>query len=693
MTPQWTDRSATALVLLATGLTGMLFTPVFGAGALALPIAMVLVVCFAVAELTMQVRSLTPWRPVLALLLGLLALGILEFGLGTQLFGGLLDGLTQSWQLTLQSTWPARPDPELLLFVPLAVLLASVLGMELLRRPAVALVPGLLVAGLSQAYVALSGAVATAVGLAFVVVAGALLMLTRRHGSRPVLLIPTAVLAVAVSVGITAFDQGTQPPFAVQHEAAPVPLRIDDPLDQIADRLSHPATPVFSYYGAAPSEAWRMAVLDDFDGVTWRSEPGYRRLGASLGEIGHHTRITVPASTDGPWLPSQAEPAAVNGVAPLVDPDTGVLLLPGRSGSVSYDLGWRDPPLPAGSLLDAAIDPAAVTGGLGQIPPGVAELARTATGGVRPTFRAALQLERYLGDNYRLAAGPVLPTGSGWAQLRTFLFGTKAGTSEQFAAAYVALARITGIPARIAVGFRAPAGGSGTVTVHNGDVLAWPEVAVAGVGWVPLDPTGTAASGTGQAAGKLAQVTAQARKDLPPPPQLHDPDVPKDDGATDDDGSSGSWLSIPPWWLPAGLALLLVLLAAAIPTLRTIRTARRHRRTGADGVVAAWQEARDLLRARGMVVPPGATVRDLTGLLPSTVDESVAEGLEWLARQVDLALWSPADPDESTVSQAWTAVRAIRKGLSDAPLRARLRAAFDVRSLLPGRAPGARVGL
>ena len=65
------------------------------------------------------------------------------------------------------------------------------------------------------------------------------------------------------------------------------------------------------------------------------------------------------------------------------------------------------------------------------------------------------------------------------------------------------------------------------------------------------------------------------------------------------------------------------------------------------GVVAAWREARDLLRARGVAVPPGATVRDLAALIPSTVDSPVREGLEWLARQVDVALWSGAATDAS----------------------------------------------
>ncbi|MCR6489824.1 DUF3488 and transglutaminase-like domain-containing protein [Amycolatopsis sp. OK19-0408] len=686
MTPQWTQRLTTTLLLLATGLAGLLFAPVFGAGALLPPLAVVLVAAFAGAELCARAGALRPWRPVVVLLLGLLALGELEFGPGlpdAAMLRGLLAGVTRSWQLTLQSTWPARADAELLLFVPLAVLAAAMLGVELLRRPAVALVPGLAVAGLSQAFAALSGPVATAAGLAYCVVAGALLVLTRRGGARVLLVVPSAVLAVAAAAGLTAIDQGARPSLAIARDAAAPPaLRVDDPLDDVADRLTHPAPAVFSYTSSAPVDRWRTAVLDDFDGVTWRAGADYLRLGSSLGEATHRARITVPADASGPWLPSQAEPAAVSGAAPLVDPHTGTLLLPDRRGAVGYELGWREPAVAPGDLLDAGIDPAAVTGGVGQVPPGVAELAKTATGGLRPSFRAALVLERYLAGNYRVATGPVLPTGSGWPQLTAFLTTTRAGTSGQFAAAYVALARIVGIPARIAVGFRTPPGGGSPVTVHNGDAFAWPEVAVSGVGWVPLDPTGSAARGTGATPGALARVTDQARRELPPQPQLRDPDVPRDGPAPPTSGGSpASWFLDAAARLGLGAVVLLVLLTAAIPVLRAVRTARRRRRTGADAVVAAWQEARDVLRAHGFATPRGATVRDLARGLPSTVDKSVEEGLSWLARQVDVALWSGAAADHRTVDQAWSAVRAVRKGLAGAAWRARLRATFDVRSL------------
>jgi hypothetical protein len=96
-------------------------------------------------------------------------------------------------------------------------------------------------------------------------------------------------------------------------------------------------------------------------------------------------------------------------------------------------------------------------------------------------------------------------------------------------------------------------------------------------------------------------------------------------------------------------------------------------------VVAAWWEARDLLRAHGTPVSPGTTVRDLAG----TVGENpIVEGLLALAGQVDAALWSGATANEGTVAAAWAAVRDIRRNLAGRPLRVRVRALFDPRSLL-----------
>ena len=73
------------------------------------------------------------------------------------------------------------------------------------------------------------------------------------------------------------------------------------------------------------------------------------------------------------------------------------------------------------------------------------------------------------------------------------------GYCVQFASAMAVMARILGIPARVAVGFlpghQDPVTGAWTVTLK--DAHAWPELYFQGIGWVRFEPT--PASGSEQA--------------------------------------------------------------------------------------------------------------------------------------------------------------------------------------------------
>jgi hypothetical protein len=389
----------------------------------------------------------------------------------------------------------------------------------------------------------------------------------------------------------------------------------------------------------------------------------------------------------GPWLPSQTWPATVGGADPLVAERHGTLLLPGSGGATRYTLSWWQPRIDVATLADAAIDARAPggLGGVGAVPDGIADLARQAVRDIRPSFRTALVLEEFFRTNYRLAVGQDLPTGHAWPQLADFLLSSRRGTSEQFAAAYVALARIRGIPARMAVGFRTPArpDPDGSYTVRNGDVLAWPEVAVRGVGWVPLDPGGAPATvaptGTG-----LAAVAARVREGLPASRDLRDPPLaPRDRSGSG--GGSGARRSVPWLVLLAVPVVALVAWPLGVPALWTARCLRRRRRRGPGAVVGAWEEVRDRLRAHGVAVSPAMTLRDLGVAAAAVTDQDTVVGIRRLGDTVDRTLWSGTGVDERRAAQAWAAVREVRRGLRRRGWRARLRAALDVRALLPPR--------
>ncbi|GAA2843389.1 transglutaminaseTgpA domain-containing protein [Kribbella solani] len=668
-------------VLAAAVVAGSLFAPVFGTAAVLWPMLAVVVVVYLVEEAILRRPRLTRWRVPFTLVGGVIALLAVIPGAARRPVS-LWQAVTSGWRRTLESTWPASPVPDLVAFVPVLVLFACLVGVRVLQRSRVlALLPAVLVAGLSQAYVTVAGVDALLAGLAL---AGCFaLVLLDWPGDRGAWFRLVAALA-AMAVGATTLGL-TLPSGASVHLSKPAPpdspTVLSNPLTEIAARLRSPDTVVFTARADGPVDRWPVIALDTFDGVTWTAAPKFQRLGRELPLNSHVTVQVRRQSADValadwslPWLPSQTRTLSVVDDQPLlVDPASGALLA-AQSRPSQYRINWAEPAVDVGDLASAGVDSDLSTGAdLGEVPVGIDELAREIAGDVRPSFQLALVLEKYLRANYKLAAGDDLPTGHGYPQLNHFLLRSKRGTSEQFAASYVVMARLLGLPARLVVGFKQPdtASPDGTYVVRNRDVLAWPEVAVAGVGWVPLDPTGTATSKTG--GGGLASAAEAVRKQMPSTKEIErehqaEPTLPAAKSSADH-----HW---PGWVLlivaGVGVGGVLLLWVVGVPLVKVVRRRRRRRR----GTVGAWAEARDLLRDHGMRVSPAATARDLA----RESDGPVSQAMTLLAGCLDRALWSgqDADPDREF---AWSAVRKARRGLADGRLTQRIRTTLSPRSL------------
>jgi transglutaminase-like putative cysteine protease len=196
------------------------------------------------------------------------------------------------------------------------------------------------------------------------------------------------------------------------------------------------------------------------------------------------------------------------------------------------------------------------------------------------------------------------------AGLIKFLFSTRRGFCQQFAFAMAGLARLVGIPSRIAVGYTAGTSeGNGTWKVTTADAHAWPELYIPGAGWMRFEPTpgGSAGQGTavrppygnsstpgggssttspktGKGSKPSASSTARANRQ-----RLRVP------GGGSGSGSAAAGLhgsSLPYWLIP------IVVLGLALLSPRVMRTAvRRKRWHGAAGDAgrahAAWREFRD----------------------------------------------------------------------------------------------------
>lgn len=695
-------RARGAGLLLATAAAGLSFAAVFDVVALLGPVLAAVAGVAAADQLTLGRRRLAAVRAVLAIVLGGAAgtaALLVPADMGVDGVRVVADAVVHGWLRTLESTLPAHPDLTLLPFVPALVLLAAVVGVEWLRRgvaPVVTLLPSLLVVVVAQVFAAVDWL--AAIGLAAVYGLGAALTLAggRRlvEGLGPAL--PLGLVAALTGVVLAVVDPVGGPAWTVADRVAPatVPGGAVSPLAELAGRLDRPDDVVFTARSDTPVARWPLVVLDGYDGVGFTSSARYRPLGAQLPV---DPDLTVPVRTaaadvevralTGPWLPGQGTVRSVDGLRPAVDPATGSLLLPDGAAGARYRLGWYAPQPGPEQLVGAAVDPEAVgTEATGALPAAVTDAARDALRGAPPSFTTALVLERWFRDNHRLAGGDQRPTGSGDVQLVDFLTTSKTGTSEQFAAAYVLVARAAGIPARLVAGFRpGPAGPDGVQTVRTGDAFAWPEVAVAGAGWVALDPTGGARETTGTAAPtEAATETARQRTGAlpaaptPPPPSAV---------AGPADADDPEPLPLPGPWdvaLPAAavaLAALLLLVVLGVPLVKRLRRMRRRRGAGRQAVVGAWLEVRDRLRDHGVEATTDMTVRDLRRPAAAMLNGTGGE-LERLARCVDEALWSgDSGSDGDLAGRAWAAEKAIRGALAGQPLGARMRAATRYRGL------------
>jgi len=124
-----------------------------------------------------------------------------------------------------------------------------------------------------------------------------------------------------------------------------------------------------------------------------------------------------------------------------------------------------------------------------SLPTRVITLTQQLTDGARSQTERARAIERYLRDlPYSYAVAPLAPDGDGVDQ---FLFTMRTGYCTYYASAMAVMARVAGIPSRVAVGY---ATGSyvadrDAFVVREGDAHAWPELYIDGQGWTRWEPT------------------------------------------------------------------------------------------------------------------------------------------------------------------------------------------------------------
>ena len=238
------------------------------------------------------------------------------------------------------------------------------------------------------------------------------------------------------------------------------------------------------------------------------------------------------------------------------------------------------------------------------------------------------------------------------------------------------MARLLGIPARVAVGFTSGRFEKGGWTVTDHDAHAWVEVWFPGYGWIPFDPTpgrGTFSTQYSFASNSSATVAALRRG-------AHDTVAadrnPGDlEGFSPDaTGSGGDRPSI------LAIAVALVALgAAAIGVVKWILRRLGYLTSDPRRAAAATRaELEAFLRDQGVAVPRSATLDDLRA---AVADELGSDARAYVAAAGRARFGAPQDASHAARTarvELAALLRAVRERLS---LRARLRGFVSLRSL------------
>lgn len=339
-----------------------------------------------------------------------------------------------------------------------------------------------------------------------------------------------------------------------------------------------------------------------------------------------------------------------------------------------------------------------------NLPPEIRTLATQVVEGASTNYEAAVKIQEFFtktgGFSYTLRT-----QGHSNSALRDFLIRDRAGYCEQFAASMAVLARLAGIPSRVAIGYTGGTKVGDRWQVNTTDSHSWPELYFEGVGWLPFEPTPSGAAGQGSARApeySLPRPTATASTTAPTPgatsssaDEPQDPTARRNPREVDREGTVASGGLPPDDSMPligkiglGAAALLLVLLIPAgmrlITRNRRVRslgfmvaqpaddlTARIVSGRGAGSVVAAvWAELDDVLCDYGMARRTSETPRALARRLTQQYefDADSAAAMAAIASAVERVLFAK---NPGRIEPMRKDLRAVRQALAATVSRGR----------------------
>ncbi len=262
---------------------------------------------------------------------------------------------------------------------------------------------------------------------------------------------------------------------------------------------------------------WRGMALTSFDGKKWYNDNTELTVLSPVSISAEHDNsfLLVPGPTDGrgrTWRPVEYRVL----LAPV---STDVLFAAARAGRITArvrylnidqtrslhnplhgyspfgytvvsDIGTPSPDALRNAPTELPVDLRLLYLRLPQkMDSQIGALAAKVTASLTNSYDKAITIQNYLRNNYGYSLNP--PSIEPQDPIGSFLFKSKQGYCEYFAAAMVLMLRSVNVPARIVNGFQ-----TGTFNRLGGDFIvrardahSWVEVYFPGYGWLPFDPT------------------------------------------------------------------------------------------------------------------------------------------------------------------------------------------------------------
>ncbi|HVV36820.1 MAG TPA: DUF3488 and transglutaminase-like domain-containing protein [Acidimicrobiales bacterium] len=459
------------------------------------------------------------------------------------------------------------------------------------------------------------------------------------------------------------------------------------PLVDIRTRLVERSDVVAFTVKSAQRSYWRLTSLNVFDGEIWSSKGSYKDVDkdkALKNRAGNQATQTYSiASLNSIWLPVAYRPAStpsIDGISYDSDADAFITEKPTSNG-LAYSVRSTVPSFTPDELRHSK--PAPVSAGELEVPPTidsrVVALAGQITHGLTTPYDKALAIQQYLRSSpFRYDLD--VPPGHGDDAIVRFLFITHRGYCEQFAGSYAVLARLAGLPTRVAVGFTAGDydAASGTWTVRELHAHAWPEVFLGSAGWVAFEPTpgrGIPGAQSYTGAPESQANTLRPRTASTVVPTTLAPSATGTNGATPTTTPPTTATTTPAlsgrhhgsvWRIVAPMLLLLVVLAALACVVPVTIALRRHRRwssavTPTDKVLVAWSDTDEALAFAGAAVRRAHTPTERVESVGATIGEGGVATLTRLADLVDVAAYGPDGVSEDDALVAWREASEVRR--------------------------------